>query len=101
MIDEKKQSLIKQDFEKFMRHQIHSPQGFNLETFVDFIVSVLNFYIGRSLLTQTEKPSSALFLCALFNGGLKQKIAPADLQKIADIIIEDQTLDYQMISSIF
>lgn len=101
MIEKKTQNLIKQDFEKFMRHRMRSPQGFSLETFVDFGVSLLNFYLGSSLLVRSEKTAAALYLCTLFNGGLKQKIPAEDLQKIADMIVEDQTLDYQMLTPIF
>lgn len=101
MIDEKTQALIKQDFEKFMRYQMQSPQRFGLEVFVDFSASLLNFYMGSSLLAQSEKAYAASYLCMLFNGGLKQKISSEDLQQVSTIIAEDQTLDYQILSPIF
>ncbi len=89
------------DFEKYMRQAVQQNQSFTLPQFVAFATSLVNFYAGSNLIAAHEREDTALLLTQAFNAGLANRITPADLVHISEIIISDTTIDYSILSPIF
>lgn len=100
MKDTTKETL-RSDFEKMMRHALQKNGDFGFHIFGDYAASVLNFYVGSSILGLAEKRDAALFLASLYNAGIKNVINQQDLQEIADVLAQDPTLNYQVLAPIF
>lgn len=94
-------NTLRSDFEKMMRYSLQKNGDFGFAIFGDYAASVLNFYVGSSILMQNEKPEAALFLANLYNAGIKHVINEQDLQEIAHVLAQDPTLKYQVIAPIF
>lgn len=92
---------LRSDFEKMMRYSLQKNGDFGFSIFGDYATSVLNFYVGSSILTLAEKRDAALFLANLYNAGIKNAIDQQDLQEIADVLAQDPTLNYQVLAPIF
>ncbi|WP_343565893.1 hypothetical protein [Sphingobacterium sp.] len=92
---------LRSDFEKMMRYSLQKNGDFGFNIFGDYATSVLNFYVGSSILALTEKRDAALFLANLYNAGIKHAIDQQDLQEIADVLAQDPTLNYQVLAPIF
>ena len=101
MLTETQQDMIKGDFEKFFKDLKSKSKTLDFELFGDYSASILNFYIGSSLLTNHDKAEGALLLIRLFNAGLGNVISAADQQEIATVIQQDQTLNYAIIQPVF
>lgn len=101
MLEQKKRDTIRADFEKYMRHVLDVRIDFNLETLVSFASSLVNFYAGSNVIGHTEKSDAALYIVQLFNGGLQQKISEEDIEKLKDLVLEDQSIDYQLLAPVF
>lgn len=101
MLTEKQQDMIKGDFEKYFKDLKSKRKALDFELFGDYAASILNFYIGSSLLNIHEKEEGALFLIRLFNAGLGNVISDADQQEIAKVIQQDPTLNYAIIQPVF
>ena len=101
MLTEKQQDMIKGDFEKYFKDLKSKRMTLDFELFGDYAASILNFYIGSSLLNIHEKEDGALFLIRLFNAGLGNVISAADQQEIAKVIQQDPTLNYAIIQPVF
>ncbi|WP_312792906.1 hypothetical protein [Sphingobacterium sp.] len=100
-MDDKIKDTLRTDFEKMMRYSLQKNGGFGFDVFGDYAVSVLNFYVGSSILTLNEKREAALFLTNLYNAGIRNAIDAGDLQEIADVLTQDNTLNYQILTPIF
>ena len=92
---------LRSDFEKMMRYCIQTGGDFGFNLFGEYAVSALNFYVGSSILTISEKHEAALFLATLYNAGIRNVISDKDLQEIADVIAQDATLNYQLLTPTF
>lgn len=92
---------LRSDFEKMMRYCIQTNGDFGFNLFGEYAVSALNFYVGSSILTISEKHEAALFLANLYNAGIRNVISDKDLQEIADVIAQDATLNYQLLAPLF
>ncbi|GEM69596.1 hypothetical protein SMI01S_32020 [Sphingobacterium mizutaii NBRC 14946 = DSM 11724] len=101
MLTETQQDMINGDFEKFFKDLKSKGKTLDFELFGDYAASILNFYVGSSLLTNQEKAESALLLVRLFNAGLGNVISAADQQEIATVIQQDPTLNYSIIQPVF
>lgn len=101
MLEQKKRDTVRGDFEKYMRHVLNNRIDFDLETLVSFGSSLVNFYVGSNVISPTEKSDTALYIVQLFNGGLPQKISEDDINKLKDLILEDQTIDYNVLAPVF
>lgn len=101
MLEQQKRDTIRGDFEKYMRYVLDNRIDFNLEVLVSFASSLINFYAGSNIIDHAEKNDAALYIVQLFNGGLSQKISEEDIDKLKDLILEDQTIDYQLLSPVF
>ncbi|WP_313511818.1 hypothetical protein [Sphingobacterium sp.] len=101
MLTEEQQDMIKGDFEKYFKDLKSKKKTLDFELFGDYAASILNFYIGSSLLNIHEKEEGALFLIRLFNAGLGNVISAADQQEIAQVIKQDPTLNYAIIQPVF
>ena len=94
-------ATLKSDFEKFMRHSMHVSGAFGFDVFGDYVTSVLNFYVGSSVLTLEEKVNAAFYLCQLYNKGLKNMMSVTDMKEMSIEFANDPTLDYTVLSPIF
>lgn len=92
---------LRSDFEKMMRHSLQKSGEFGFYIFGDYAVSVLNFYVGSSILLPEDKHEAALFLANLYNAGVRNRISQKDLHEIAEVVAGDPTLNYQVIAPIF
>lgn len=92
---------LRSDFEKMMRYCIQTNGDFGFNLFGEYAVSALNFYVGSSILTISQKREAALFLANLYNAGIRNVISDKDLQEIADVIAQDATLNYQLLAPLF
>jgi len=93
--------MIQSDFEKFFKSLHKQNKTLDFELFGKYGASILNFYVGSSLLNVQQKLEASQYLCALFNAGLGNIISADDLMEISDLIFKDQTLDYGIINSVF
>lgn len=93
--------MIQSDFEKFFRSLQKQNKILDFELFGKYGSSILNFYVGSSLLNVQQKSEASHYLCGLFNAGLGNIISTNDLMEISDVIFKDQTLDYGIINSVF
>lgn len=100
MTTQQKEMII-QDFEKYMRYVLQHDPPFNLEGFVAFATSLVNFYSGSNLISSTERIETALILSRSFNAGTGNRITNEDLHQIAELIISDSTIDYSILNPIF
>ncbi|MCY4780493.1 hypothetical protein ORI89_12590 [Sphingobacterium sp. UT-1RO-CII-1] len=94
-------AMIIGDFEKYMRHILASQHAFSLESFVTFSSSLVNFYQGSNLITESERIETALILSRSFNAGMSNRITTDDLNSIAELIISDLSIDYSVLNPIF
>lgn len=101
MLDSKIQITIKADFEKMIAYLRAEKKPFGLPVFGEYACSVLNFYVGSKLISLADKKNAALYICDLYNAGIKNSIVKEDLVEIAAVIASDPTLDYQVINPIF
>ncbi len=101
MLTATQKNMLQGDFEKFLSHLRSQKKTLTFELFGDYAGSVLNFYLGSSLISPTEKLEAAQVLTGLFNAGLKNIISPTDLMEIAESIAQDTTLEYGVIRVIF
>lgn len=92
---------LRSDFEKMMRYCLQKNGDFGFNVFGDYAVSVLNFYVGSSILPLNEKRAGALFLVNLYNAGIRNAITPEDVEEIADVLTQDKTLNYPLLAPIF
>ena len=93
--------MVQGDFEKYMKFHKANGRVLDFDLFGDYATSILNFYLGSSLLTHAEKPEAALLLVRLFNAGLGNVISKEDQKEIALVIQQDHSLDYTVIQPIF
>ncbi len=89
------------DFEKYMRFALQHKQGFTLEKFVTFAISLINFYQGSNLISEGDRGDIALIISQSFNAGIGNRISSDDLKEIAELIISDSTIDYSVLNPIF
>ncbi|MEI5985610.1 MULTISPECIES: hypothetical protein [Sphingobacterium] len=101
MLTTTQKNMIQDDFEKFIKHLGAERRGLDFQLFGEYAGSILNFYVGSSLLSLAEKPEAALQLSKLFNAGMKNIISATDLQEIAEAISQDTTLNYSVIQPVF
>lgn len=101
MLTATQMNMLQGDFEKFLSHLRSQKKSLSFELFGDYAGSVLNFYLGSSLINPAEKLEAAQVLTGLFNAGLKNIISPQDLMEIAESIAQDTTLEYGVIQAIF
>jgi len=101
MLTKTQTEMIQGDFEKFFKSLKAKGKILDFELFGEYATSILNFYIGSSLLTLNEKTEAAKKLVNLFNAGLGNVISQADQNEIANVIQQDPTLDYTIIQAVF
>lgn len=101
MLDTTIQGTIKGDFEKMISHLRNAKMAFGFDIFGAYACSILNFYVGAGVLPLGDKKEAALYICRLYNAGIKNCISEADLLEISESLIADPTLDYQVLSPIF
>ncbi len=101
MLTAAEKNMIQGDFEKFLQHLKQNKLSLSFDSYGDYAVSVLNFYVGSSLLKPADKREAAQFLTQLFNAGFQNRISQADIQEIAESIAQDPTLEYQFLQPIF
>lgn len=101
MLTQIQQDMIRGDFEKFLNSLRSKKRSIDFDLFGEYAVSILNFYVGSSLLTIQEKSDAADILVRLFNAGLGNRISHSDLKEIAASVIQDPTLDYSIIQPVF
>lgn len=93
--------MLQDDFEKFLK-ALHLKGGnLDFSLFGIYSGSILNFYVGSSVIAIEDKQEAALQLCDLFNAGLGKVISKADLKEMASAISQDTTLDYAVIQPVF
>ncbi|WP_286752000.1 MULTISPECIES: hypothetical protein [Sphingobacterium] len=92
---------LRSDFEKMMLYCLQKNGDFGFNLFGEYAVSVLNFYVGSSILPLNEKREAAFFLTNLYNAGIRNAITPEDIEEIADVLSQDKTLNYQLLAPIF
>jgi len=95
------QDIIKGDFEKMLAYLQANKRNFGFDSFGAYAVSILNFYVGSKIITLADKKKAALYLCKLYNAGLKNIISAADLEEMSEFISADPSLDYQVLQPIF
>ena len=95
------QELIRTDFERYIKYVSATQKIFNFESFLTFSSTLVNFYIGSSLLNNSEKDDAALFLVNLYNKGMGNRISAEDIKHLALLIAEDSQIDYTIIQAIF
>lgn len=95
------QEMITQDFERYIAYVVKQQISFDFPAFLTFSSSLLNFYIGSSLLKVPEKEAAGLFLGNLYNKGLGNRISDEDISSLALLITEDPHIDYAIIQAIF
>jgi hypothetical protein len=93
--------MIQKDFEKYYKSLKTKGKSLDFELFGEYATSILNFYLGSSVLTISDKPEAAKILVNLFNAGLGNVINKEDQNEIALVIQQDNTLDYSVIQPIF
>lgn len=101
MLTKSQIEMIEGDFEKFFKDVKSKGNTFDFDLFGEYAISILNFYVGSSLLTLPHKKDGALTLVRLFNAGLGNIITPEDQQEIAEAIQQDPTLNYALIQPVF
>lgn len=101
MITNQHEAMIQGDFEKYMHHLREEKHNFDFEAFGAFATSLLNFYIGSSSITLSEKHDASLYLIKLYNLGIGNIIDQEDIQILSKLITEDATLDYSVLKPIF
>ncbi|WP_160366792.1 hypothetical protein [Sphingobacteruim zhuxiongii] len=94
-------NMIQGDFEKFLTFLRSQKRGLDFDVFGDYAGSVLNFYMGSSLIIPADKLEAAKELTNLFNAGLKNIISKEDVLEIAESIAQDTSLDYSILQPIF
>ncbi len=93
--------MIQSDFEKFVKYQMKAFGSFDFQRFGHYAASILNFYVGSSLLLLEEKLDAAWFLTTLYNKGMRNRISDEDMREMAAIFSKDPTLDYSVIQPVF
>ncbi|WP_270090622.1 hypothetical protein [Sphingobacterium sp. SYP-B4668] len=92
---------LKTDFQKFMTYCLGTNGGFGFEEFGDYTTSVLNFYVGSSVLKISEKEAAAYYLCQLYNQGIQNVMSRSDMEELAHELAGDPTLEYAVLRPIF
>lgn len=93
--------MIQGDFEKFFKSIQKQNRTFDFELFGLYGASILNFYVGSSLITNQQKSEASQHLCTLFNAGLGNIITKDDLVEISTTLVKDPTIDYSIINLVF
>ena len=93
--------MIQGDFEKFFKSLEKQHKILDFELFGVYGASILNFYVGSSLINNQQKNEASQYLSTLFNAGLGNVITKEDLLEISATIYKDPTIDYSIINVVF
>lgn len=94
---EKQIKMLELDFEKYMKLMLTEEKEFTFHHFVGFASSLINFYVGSSLLSFTDKKQAAHSLVHFYNRGFSHTITAEDMEELALLIVGDPLINYMII----